>query len=246
MMKAVILAAGAGVRLRPMTVKIPKALIEIGGQTLIERSLDQLQACGLKDIYIVTGYLGGLIRQKIGYTYKGLNIVYVDNPNYAHTGSMYSLSQLQPMLDDDIVLLESDLLYEDRALRLIIDSRFDDAILIADLLNEGDDVYVSANENNQVIYLGKVLLEVYRPLVTGCLVGISKYSFSFMQQLFATAKEDYASGHLTAHYEECVLHTSRRHKPVYAVYAENLTWTEIDTQRDLQNARQAVYPRLQS
>lgn len=244
-MKAVMLAAGRGDRLRPLTDTVPKPLIEIGGQTLLSRALGLLQAQGLKDVCIVTGYLGGLVRQQAENSCTGMRIVCVDNPDYGRTGSMYSLSQLRGMLDDDIVLIESDLLFEARALNLLLGAPQSNAVLTAGLLNNGDDVYVCTNGNAQIICLGKTLPDIYGPKVTGCLVGISKFSAGFLQHLFATAEQDYSRGRLDSHYEECMLRASLGHTPVYAVHADGLVWTEIDTLQDLRNAAQAVYPRLQ-
>jgi choline kinase len=244
-MKAVILAAGRGDRLRPFTDTVPKPLIEIGGQTLLHRALDQLQANGLKDVCIVTGYLGGLIRQHTGTHYKGMRVVYADNPDYGRTGSMYSLSKLRGLLDDDIVLIESDLLFEPKALKILLEAPQNNAILTAALLNHGDDVYVCTNGNAQIICLGKILPNIYGQKVTGCLVGISKFSAHFLQQVFAFAQQDYDRGLLNYHYEDCVFRVSSGHTPVYAVHAPELIWTEIDTPQDLHNAVAAVYPRLQ-
>jgi 2-aminoethylphosphonate-pyruvate transaminase len=243
-MKAVMLAAGRGDRLRPVTDSMPKGLIEVGGQSLIERSLDLLLAQGITQTYIVTGYLGGMIRQRLGPAYRGMEIIYAENPDFERTGSMYSLSRLEGVLDDDILLLESDLLYEPAALSILVEAPLPDTILIAALLNEGDDVYVCTNAEGRVLYLGKTLPHAFTGQVAGCLVGISKYSRGFMEHLFATARKDYSGGCLTSHYEECVLQASLGHRPVYSVYAENLAWTEIDTQSDLRRAAELVYPRL--
>ena len=70
-MKAVILAAGMGIRLRPLTEKLPKGLIKIGEKSLLEHSLDILSENGLKNVIIVIGFLGELIKQKLGRDCRG-------------------------------------------------------------------------------------------------------------------------------------------------------------------------------
>ena len=81
-MKAVILAAGMGTRLRPVTEKIPKGLIKINEKTLLEYSLDILNEYKIREVIIVTGYNADLIEKKIGNNYKDIKITYVKNEKY--------------------------------------------------------------------------------------------------------------------------------------------------------------------
>ncbi len=243
-MKAVILAAGQGTRLRPLTDALPKCLLTVGGQTLLERSLDNLKARAVEQVVIVVGFCGDQIRRQIGPAYRGMHITYVDNDAYARTGSMSSLSCAREVLQDEILLLESDLLYDGWALDRLLEAGHSDAILIAALTGSGDDVFVCADDKCRVTCLGKVLPQTYTGRLAGCLVGISRLSRKFLDGLFAQAEQDYGQGALLYHYEECVLAASRSHTPVYAVFADNLAWTEIDTPGDLQRAKTEVYPRL--
>ncbi|MGE5329448.1 MAG: sugar phosphate nucleotidyltransferase [Deltaproteobacteria bacterium] len=245
-MKAVILAAGMGTRLRPMTENLPKGLIEVNGKTLLEYSLDNLAFFGVKDIIIVTGYLENAIKQKIGENYKGIKVEYVCNDYFAETGSMYSLSQIKNIINDDILLLESDLLYEKKAIGCLLESELKDAILMSDLLNNGDDVFICINEDNQVVDLGKKIIEGQKNKIKGCLVGISKLSLGFLEKLFQKAEKDYQSGKMNYHYEECILETSLENAPVYALHCSDLVWTEIDNESDLKLAREVVFPRMKN
>ena len=80
-MKAVILAAGIGKRLGEHSKGKPKCLLEVGGSTLLERSLTNLRKGGLKAVVIILGVRGELITALIGEHYKGLDITYVENPD---------------------------------------------------------------------------------------------------------------------------------------------------------------------
>jgi len=243
-LKAVILAAGMGVRLRPMTENLPKGLIAINGKTLLEYSLDNLLTYGIKEVIVVTGYLENMIRKEIGGSYKGIQIEYVCNALFEQTGSMYSLSQLKNIITEDILLLESDLLYEKRAVGYLLESKLQDVILMSDLLNNGDDVFICANENNQVVNLGKKIPEEQLSKIRGCLVGISKLSLGFLKELFQKAECDYQRGKIDLHYEECMFETSKESFPLFALHCPDLVWTEIDNERDLRLAREYVFPKL--
>ena len=124
-MQAVILAAGTGQRLRPITDNLPKCLIQIGEETLLEYSLDALRKSGIGEVIIVTGFLENMIKEKIGNNYKDVKITFILNEKYDRTGSMYSLSQAKSTIKDkDILLLESDLLYEPQAIKTALNSFF--------------------------------------------------------------------------------------------------------------------------
>ena len=244
-MKAVILAAGMGTRLRPMTEKLPKGLIEIEGNTLLKKSLKHLNEKGIKETIIVTGYLGDQIKSKFGENFQGMKIQYVPNEDYATTGSMYSLSKAKELISNsDILLLESDLIYESKALSTLIQSNNKSSILVSALLNSGDDVYICTNDEGRLANLGKNISDENKKNAKGALVGISKLSNDFLQQLFQTAEEDYQKGEKEYHYEETIHATNIKGHPIHTDYCENLTWIEIDNENDLRKAKEEIYPKI--
>ena len=102
--KVVILAAGAGTRLRPYTNDCPKSMIELGGQTLIGRQLNTLKSCGLTDISIVTGYLKEKL-QFFGYPT-------VNNPDWETTNMVMTLWRAFNSLEDDVIISYADIIYQ--------------------------------------------------------------------------------------------------------------------------------------
>jgi choline kinase len=244
-MKAVILAAGRGTRLEGLGRSRPKGLLEFDGTTLLELSLTALGSAGIRETIIVVGHLKDKIVERIGYEYKGLPITYVENEEYASTGSMFSLSKLKKYLNDDILLLESDLLYEKRALLDLLEYPREDAILVSALLNSGDDVFVCADHESRLTMLGKNIDEKYIKSITGALVGISKLSQPFLELLFAQAEREYLEGQKNQHYEECILRTSLNSNTVFVVYDEGLRWIEIDNNKDLVRASNEIWPYVQ-
>jgi len=243
-MKAVILAAGMGSRLKSLTEKIPKGLLKIDQKPLLKHSLDTLKRSDVSEVIFVVGYRGELIIREFGAQYKNLKIRYVKNESFSATGSMYSFSQAKDLIDDDILLLESDLLYESKAIDALLTAPSKDALLIAGLLNSGDDVYVCADAKDRVTYIGKTLKKEYKNNVKGALVGISKFSRSFLRRLFEKAANDYANNERNYHYEECVLETSLQGNPVDVVLSNNLNWIEVDTEHDYKRAKEEIYPRI--
>ena len=131
-MQAVILAAGKGTRLKTETDELPKAMIEIGGKPLLEYSLEALIQNGITDVIMVVGFRHETITQRFGTRHGSLRIEYVVNDNHAGSGSMYSLSLVKDLIKDEILLLESDLLYESRALDILLNGGRPNSILVTD------------------------------------------------------------------------------------------------------------------
>ncbi len=111
--RAVILAAGQGTRLQPLTTDLPKCLVEVGGEPLLMRTLRSLAAGGVSEAVIVVGYAADTVRERIGRHFAGLEIRYVDAPDFATTNNLRSLWDARHYLDQDILLLEADVAFDD-------------------------------------------------------------------------------------------------------------------------------------
>lgn len=240
-MKAVILAAGMGLRLKFLTKNIPKPFLIIDGKPLIIRSLDNLNNIGIREAIIVVGYLEDFIKKNIGKSYKNIKITYISNPDYSSTGSMYSLSQTEGIIDDKIFLIEGDLLYEKKALVSLINSTESNEILVAPLSGSGDEVYICVNKSNELINLGKNIENKHDSI--GELVGITKLSLDFLLHLYKKAKEDYRREEKLYHYEEVIFKLSETY-PIKCKLIDDLNWIEIDTEKDLSRAIKIVYPKI--
>ena len=110
--RALILAAGRGNRLQPLTADIPKCLVEIGGESLLERALRALASQDVVEAVIVVGYKGGVIRDRLGSRFAGIDIRYVEAPDYATTNNIRSLWDARDYLDQDLLLLEADIAFD--------------------------------------------------------------------------------------------------------------------------------------
>lgn len=237
-MKAVILAAGMGRRLRPLTFNLPKAFIEIGGKPLIYRSLDNLRHIGINTVIIVTGFMESFFKEKLGKNYNGVEIIYTSNKEYKTTGSMYSLSRTEGLLNEDILLLESDLLYELKALEELLNFNYPNVILGSSIRNSGDEVYLHTDRDNFLRNLGK---NINGERASGELVGINKLSIHFLKNLYKTSVVDYKKEQKNFHYEETIFKLSKD-IPVKCHILPDLLWTEIDIYDDLVKAKNCIYP----
>lgn len=239
-MKTVILAAGIGNRLRPLTNNKPKAFISVGTSSIISQSLKNLKKAGLTDVIIVVGFMDSYFKKELGDNYEGMNLTYILNKDFSKSGSMYSLSQTEGYIDDDILLLESDLLYERNALAEIINHPYPEVILVSNVRGSGDEVNIHTDDNGFLINLGK---SVPSKNALGELVGISKMSIKFLKKLYKMAKKDYEKGEYYYHYEEVIFRLSNKN-PVKCLFMDDLLWTEIDTNDDLKRARNIIYPKI--
>ncbi len=234
---AVILAAGFGSRLKDMTKLRPKGFLPLEGISLIERSIQNLHKCGIKNIYIGTGYLSEYY-EELAQKYEG--IVCIKSDKFETTSSMYTLYNMRDIIKDDFLLLESDLLYEIKALRLLLEDSRDDIILSSGKTYSNDEVYIQKDKNSNLQNMSKNSDDL--EYVSGELVGISKLSMSRYRQMntiFASCmvsdpKIDY----------EYIMVQSSKDNPYYVKNSEDLIWCEIDDASHLKRAQTLILPKI--
>ena len=130
-MQGLILAAGMGKRLKQYTDRKPKVLIEVHEICLLTNALEQLIKQGVKETIIVVGYKKEMIIEKYGFEYKNMKIIYVENCLYEHTNNIYSFYLAQEYINDDILMLEGDLLYQEEVLKQLNHSEAECSILVS-------------------------------------------------------------------------------------------------------------------
>lgn len=115
-MKAIILAAGRGSRLAPITDTIPKCMVEYNGRSLISTIIDVFNSAGISDISIVGGYKIDVLKVHL----EGRGIRYYENKEYAKTNMVYSLFCAVPEMIDDVIISYSDIIYSKEVIRKLI------------------------------------------------------------------------------------------------------------------------------
>lgn len=109
---ALLLAAGTGTRLQPMTLDAPKCLTELGGIPLLERLVNNLRAQGFERLVVVIGHLGDRIQEFLKQHVRDMQVDYVFNPDYKTTNNIYSLWLARKQIREPFLLVESDLVFE--------------------------------------------------------------------------------------------------------------------------------------
>jgi choline kinase len=131
--KAIILAAGRSTRLRPLTAEVPKCLLCLNDETILDYQLRRLAKLGIKCALIVTGYKRGLIQKHIERSDYDLAVTIVDNKLFYKTDNAYSLSLALEHVDpavDAILVLDGDILFEFELLRRLVESPHDNACIV--------------------------------------------------------------------------------------------------------------------
>ncbi len=241
---AVIMAAGRGTRLKSRGRQAPKGFLQLGDRPIIEESLQRLQKAGVERVIIVTGHLAEFY-EELASRYDGL-ILTVHNDKFAESGSMYSLYQAQKVLDsagDDegFYLLESDLIYEQRALSQLSEDSRASVILLSGITNSNDEVWVETDGEERLTQMSKVKSEL-SSAPAGELVGVSKLSVRDYRALCGQAEQMFQQS-LHVEYEKALVATAAV-TPIYCRKVEDLVWAEIDDEDHLARAREKVYPRI--
>lgn len=228
------MAAGHGTRFGKYTELIPKGFVEFKNKAMVVRSIDTLIDCGIERIVIGTGW------QKESYEalkekYPQIECVY--SPRYAETNSMYTLYNCREAIGtDDFMLLESDLVFESKAIQGLIDCPYDSAMLIAPVIKFQDQYYVQMNDKCELINCSTDKTKI-NP--SGELVGIHKLSNRFYQ----TIVSEYAKivdEKPKLGYEFQLLDVSQRITPMNVLKIDGLQWYEIDDEADLNYAEAHV------
>lgn len=231
---AVILAAGLGTRFGSYTEVRPKGFIPFKGKAMVLRAIDTMLQSGIEKIIIGTGYHREWY-EALTETYPQVQCVF--SPRFAETNSMYTLWNCREAIgDDDFLLFESDLVFEQKALAELLGSPYDSAMLVAPVTKFQDQYYVERNEKDELTNCSTDKTALHP---CGELVGIHKISNAFYRILC----EDYA-----AKADECpklgyeyeLLHISRTVRPLYVVKCDDLQWYEIDDTDDLAYAEEHI------
>ncbi len=236
---AVILAAGLGSRLNERTDLLPKSFLKVGGRRLIEMSLEKLIGAGIMQIFIGTGHCSeAFVEIQAAFP----QVVLIHSPLYKTTGSMYTLYNMRSQLHEPFLLLESDLLYDDEALQLLLNHQADNVILGSDLTPYGDEVFLETDDNGILAGVSKVRDALDR--VESVLVGISKISSAGYEKLCETF-EAVMDKEPKADYE-IVMARAKESVSFQVLNEPGLIWCEVDDEQDLNRARTEIYPELQA
>ena len=130
-MKVIILNAGIGKRLAPLTNEIPKCLVKISdNNTILDHQLKNIIKFGFRDFIIPTGPFEEQIKNYIKENYPSIKVQYINNPLYDKTNYIYSLYLAKEIIDDDVLYSHGDLIFSENLVKLLLDSKDSDCVLV--------------------------------------------------------------------------------------------------------------------
>ena len=236
-MQAIILAAGMGKRLGELTKGNTKCMVKVNGTPLIDRVMKQLSRQPLKKVIIVVGYKGKELKEYLGTEYDGMPIQYIENPIYDKTNNIYSLALAkQEMQEDDTLLLESDLIFDESMLDLLVNNSLPNLALVAKYETWMDGTMVRIDEDNNIVnFVPKVAFRYEDTDKYYKTVNIYKFSKEFSKNKYVPFLDAYSKAVGNNEYYENVLRiiSFLNSKDLKALPITNEKWYEIDDKQDL-------------
>lgn len=240
-MKAVILAAGMGKRLAQYTAEQTKCMVKVCGVSLIERLLNQICKYDVDEIVIVTGYKSSTLIDYVDGIVSKYNInipvKYIDNKDYAVTNNIYSLYLARnELLENDVVLFESDLIFDDEIINQVFTSEHKNFALVAPYREWMDGTVITIdNENNITSFIPKENFNYSNKDKYYKTANIYRLSKEFSSQEYVPFLEAYIKSKGLNEYYEQVLSViiSMGSKSCKAEVIKKGSWYEIDDANDL-------------
>ena len=239
-MKALILAAGFGKRLQPITNSIPKSMVEVNGTPLLVNALNNLTNLGIRDVGIVVGHMSEYIKQHIGIEWNGAKISYFDNPRFLETNNVVSLYNAIEFCDDDMLMLECDIYYHQEMIEQLMHGKGECSILVSPFNPHTMDGTVIRVEEERAIelILGKWQGPDFDYTNTRKTVNMYRFTKEFTRKYMPLVKW-YVENIGEQSYYEKVLGSLMylRECDMRIVEVSEDMWCEIDDANDLARAR---------
>ncbi len=241
-MQAIILAAGLAKRLRPLTDTTPKCLLEVGGKNLLHRTMENVIANGITEFVFVTGYREGMIVNYLKEYFRDYKIDFISNPGYANNNNSYSLWMTKDFIKDDIILLDSDILFDKGIIKELLDSKHKNCLAVnfeAEL--DEEQIKVVLDGKKKILEISKVT-DLKKS--AGESIGIERFSFAFMKELYKVLDrkieiENNVNEFYEKSFEEVIQsnETDNERNSIYAIDVSHYKCMEIDTVEDYERAK---------
>lgn len=226
---AVILAAG-----QRKDFDKPAGMLKINGKQIIKRNIEILKEQGINKFIIVTGFQKEAFEELEDLS----NIQFVENEKYKWTGSMASLAAAKEHINEDFLLIEDDILIEERAIKEIINHHERDSILITNESGSGDEAFVEIRNG----YLYKISKDIHQFIkIDGEMIGVSKISFDVYEKMVNAYQGINRNPYMN--YEYMILDIARNYNIGY-LKINNIVWAEVDTKEQYERASKKIYPIL--
>ncbi|MFH1849476.1 MAG: phosphocholine cytidylyltransferase family protein [archaeon] len=236
--KAVLLAAGRGTRLLPLTENLPKTLLEVRGKPIIEHILDRVVWANVSEIIIAVGHCADKIKKRIGDNYKGTPVKYVNNPKYDVTNSTYSLWLAREVVGDDFLVINADTLFSRNIAKYMIDGDADIALAIDDSMQGElpEEAMKVTIENGLIKDASK---QIPPEKTHGDAIGVYRFRGAGVKVLYAELARLVESKVLDQLFTYAV-RSLMGGFDVYPISTRGLSWIEVDDHNDLKKAEEVM------
>jgi choline kinase len=240
-MRAIVLAAGVGWRLKPHTEATPKCLLDIGGKSLLVRYLEALAAVGITEAVFVVGYLKEPIVTEAARGPAAVRVRFIENKHYTR-GNILSLWHAREEFDDDVLIMDADILFPQELLARLLASPDKNVIAV-------DERFQDTGEEQKVVCEDGWVVEVTKkigrdPRIRGEAVGILRLSADAAEVLRGVLDEFVDTGKDSVEYEDTFRELAAE-VPIGVVEVGDVPWIEIDFPEDLTHARAVVLPEVE-
>lgn len=237
--QAVILAAGLGSRLRPLTDDRPKPLVEVGGVPMLNNALKNLAAVGVREATLVVGYRREAIMNRYGNVFAGVRLNYVVSDVFSQTGSAYSLWLARhALLRGDAWLLEGDVFFEPALLQRVLHREGDVAAVdVFDDTMTGSAAWVAPDGRVREFRMNQSVATIgYDPLYKT--VNVCRFTARTLQQTIVPALEHaVAAGDHKCYVEQLLAQLiAASSLSLRGAFCSGVRWFEIDNEADLRIA----------
>jgi len=240
-MKAVILAAGRGTRIRSVHGEHPKCLIEVDNGTILDHQLDALAMVGINEVAIVVGYEEEQIIAHVNARrLLTQRIHFIENPGFAITNNIYSLwLALDWLRGDSFIVLNADVIFDPEILDLAMRPQAPISMIVDPLWRDETMKVIIVDD-----HVTKMSKKISREEFSGTYIGITVFSKAIQDRFFHKMQDVIAAGRVNEFFNVAVQELANEGVPVGYTGTYGLPWAEIDDPVDLKFAQHNVFPQL--
>lgn len=231
-MKAIILAAGRGVRLGPLTESIPKCLLKIGDKTILERQLKQFCSNGIKEFVLIVGYKKEQIKEEIKNLALPIKTYFIENEIYDKTNTIYSLWLAKEQAKEGFILISGDVVSDENIIKALV-SYEGNVMVVDDNKKLGEEEMKVIIEDSKIKKIGK---ELKPENSHGEYTSILKFSEEASQVLFKELERFVNRNEINVYYEDAFCNIFDKVN-IGILKTEKRRWTEVDFLKDYEEAK---------